>query len=81
MPPKKKAEKKKEPGEEPIGYNIDVMTLDQLRQYAVLLQNEIEDMRKHCNFYQKMEDELVELLRIAGDDLRYVTNKKGSIPL
>lgn len=71
MPPKKQPDKKKGKGEELAGYNINVMTLDQLKQYARLLEGEIEDMRKHCNFYQKTEDELVELLRIAEEDLKY----------
>lgn len=71
MPPKKQPDKKKGKVDEPAGYNMNVMTLDQLKQYARLLEGEIEDMRKHCNFYQKTEDELVELLRIAEEDLKY----------
>lgn len=71
MPPKKQPDKKKGKEDETAGYNVNVMTLDQLKQYARLLEGEIEDMRKHCNFYQKTEDELVELLRMAEEDLKY----------
>lgn len=71
MPPKKQPDKKKGKEDEPSGYNVNVMTIDQLKQYARLLEGEIEDMRRHCNFYQKTEDELVELLRIAEEDLKY----------
>lgn len=71
MPPKKKPDKKKEQEEEQIGYDVSIMSQDDLKQYARLLESEIEDMRRHCNFYQKMEDQLMEFLRITEDNLGY----------
>ncbi|XP_054720638.1 dynein regulatory complex subunit 4-like [Uloborus diversus] len=69
MPPKKQPEKKKELEEEVKGYNIEIMTLDELKQYAHVLEKEIEAFRKHCSFYQKCDDELVQLQRSSKQDL------------
>ncbi|XP_035208575.1 uncharacterized protein LOC118183215 [Stegodyphus dumicola] len=61
MPPKK------EPEEEITGYNIEILSTEELKQYARLLESEIEALRKHCSFFQAAEDAVAEHLRIGEE--------------
>ncbi|XP_055941742.1 uncharacterized protein LOC129971790 [Argiope bruennichi] len=72
MPPKKKEKDKKKKGEEEevVGYDVKIMDISDLRQYAHMLEKDIDNMREYCTFFQKTEDKLVDVYRRRQEELK-----------
>ncbi|GBM43184.1 hypothetical protein AVEN_50105-1 [Araneus ventricosus] len=71
MPPKKEKDKKKKGEEEEVvGYDVKIMNISELKQYAHMLEKDIENMRECCTFFQKTEDKLVDVYRRRQEELK-----------
>ncbi|GFR03281.1 GAS domain-containing protein [Trichonephila clavata] len=68
MPPKKKKDKKKVEKVEP--YNVEVMSIGELKEYVNMLEKDIETLRNYMTFHQKSEERLADVNMRRQEELK-----------
>ncbi|GFT05422.1 GAS domain-containing protein [Trichonephila clavipes] len=68
MPPKKKKDKGKKKEEKVEPYNVEVMSIAELKECVNMLERDIETLRNYVTFHQKSENKLMDInMRRQGE--------------